>query len=120
MPEGTRGNQSLSQTHRVLPETHRWIHENSNTFSKPTQRSKRRERTSPRVYGGRRNAEKKAITKYPIYLLGSSFEIKVVGDHQSLQYLKKGREAGCRIARWAMALSEYNYQIEYLPGKRTY
>jgi hypothetical protein len=33
------------------------------------------------------------------------------------QYLKKGREAGGRIARWAMALSEYNYQIEYLPGK---
>jgi hypothetical protein len=50
-------------------------------------RSKRRERTSPRVYGGRRNAEKKAITKYPIYLLhvGSSFEIKVESDHQSLQ-----------------------------------
>jgi hypothetical protein len=40
-----------------------------------------------------------------------------MSDHQSLQYLKKGREAGGRIARWAMALSEYNYQIEYLPGK---
>jgi transposase InsO family protein len=51
------------------------------------------------------------------YLLGSPFEIKVMSDHQSLQYLKKGREAGGRIARWAMALSEYNYQIEYLPGK---
>jgi hypothetical protein len=40
-----------------------------------------------------------------------------MSDHQSLQYLKKGRETGGRIARWAMALSEYNNQIEYLPGK---
>jgi hypothetical protein len=39
-----------------------------------------------------------------------------MSDHQSLQYLKKGREAGGHIARWAMALSEYNYQVEYLPG----
>jgi hypothetical protein len=50
------------------------------------------------------------------YLLGSPFEIKVMSDHQSLQYLKKGREARGRIAHWAMALSEYNYQIDYLPG----
>ena len=41
-----------------------------------------------------------------------------MSDHQSLQYLKKGREAGGRIARWAMALSECDYQIEYLPGKK--
>jgi hypothetical protein len=33
VPEGTRGNKSFSRTHRVLPETHRWICENSNTFS---------------------------------------------------------------------------------------
>jgi hypothetical protein len=58
-----------------------------------------------------------SVKKFRHYLLGSPFEIKVMSDHQSLQYLKKGREAGGRIARWAMALSEYNYQIEYLPGK---
>jgi hypothetical protein len=52
------------------------------------------------------------------YLLGSPFEIKVMSDRQSLQYLKKGREATGRIARWAMALSKYNYQIEYWPGKK--
>jgi hypothetical protein len=50
-------------------------------------------------------------------LLGTAFEIKVVSDHQPLQYLKKGREAGGHIARWAMALLDYNYQIGYLPGK---
>ena len=58
-----------------------------------------------------------SVKAFRHYLLGSPFEIKVMSDHQSLQYLKKGREAGGRIARWAMALSEYNYQIEYLPGK---
>ena len=59
-----------------------------------------------------------SVKAFRHYLLGSPFEIKVMSDHQSLQYLKKGREAGGRIARWAMALSEYNYQIEYLPGKK--
>jgi hypothetical protein len=58
-----------------------------------------------------------SVKKFRHYLLGSPFEIEVMSDHQSLQYLKKGREAGGRIARWAMALSEHNYQIEYLPGK---
>ena len=39
----------------------------------------------------------------------------MITNHSNIS--KKGREVGGRIARWAMALSEYNYQIEYLPGK---
>jgi hypothetical protein len=58
-----------------------------------------------------------SVKKFRHCLLGSPFEIKVMSDHQSLQYLKKGREARGCIARRAMALSEYNYQIEYLPVK---
>ena len=58
VPTGTRGNQSLSRTHRILPETHRWICENSNTFNRSTQeRSQCRERMDPEMHGGRRNAQ---------------------------------------------------------------
>ena len=32
-----------------------------------------------------------SVKSFCHYLLGSPFEIKVMGDHQSLQYLKKGR-----------------------------
>jgi hypothetical protein len=39
----------------------------------------------------------------------------VTTNHSNIS--KKGREAGGRIARWAMALSKYNYQIEYFSGK---
>ena len=46
-----------------------------------------------------------SLKEFCHYLLGSPFEIKVMSDHQSLQYLKKGRKAGGRIAHWAMALS---------------
>ena len=54
------------------------------------------------------------------YLFGWSFAIK--SDHKPLQHLlgeKKGipAMASARIQRWALMLSAYNYQVQYVPGK---
>jgi hypothetical protein len=44
--------------------------------------------------------------------------LKCLSDHHNLQFLKKGKETGGRIARWALALSEYEYEIHYIPGTK--
>ena len=54
------------------------------------------------------------------YLFGRSFTIK--SDHKPLQHLlgeKKGipAMASARVQRWALMLSAYNYQVQYVPGK---
>ena len=44
-----------------------------------------------------------SVKSFCHYLLGSPFEIKVMGDHQSLQYLKKrscNREAVSPVGLW--------------------
>ena len=58
------------------------------------------------------------IDKFRHFLLATPFVIKCLSDHHSLQFLKKGKETGGRIARWALALSEYEYEIHYIPGTK--
>ena len=41
----------------------------------------------------------------------------VVTDHQSLTWLAKLNETSPRLARWILALSEYDFKISYRPGK---
>ena len=53
------------------------------------------------------------------YLYGQSFTIK--SDHKPLQHLlgeKKGipAMASARVQHWALMLSAYNYQVQYVPG----
>ena len=58
-----------------------------------------------------------AVKKFRHYILCSNFQIRLMTDHHSLQFLKNGKELAGRMARWAMILSEYNYSIQYIKGK---
>ena len=53
------------------------------------------------------------------YLYGRPFTVRT--DHQDLrQLLLKGFEGGsarCRVIRWATKLMQYNFAVQYIPGK---
>ena len=38
-------------------------------------------------------------------------------DHRNLTFLKEASTASARVRRWKLAIQEYNYVIEYIPGK---
>ena len=65
-------------------------------------------------------AIKYVLGKLKHYLLASRFTVKCLSDHRSLSYLKKGKEIVGRIARWALALGEFDYEIEYIKGADNY
>jgi hypothetical protein len=44
------------------------------------------------------------VDKFRHFLLATPFVSKCLSAHHSLQLLKKGKETGGRIARWALAL----------------
>ena len=50
------------------------------------------------------------------YLLGRRFVVR--SDHQSLVWLFKLKEPRGKIARWIEVLSQYDFEIQYRPGKR--
>ena len=50
------------------------------------------------------------------YLLGKAFD--VVTDHQSLTWLQGLKEPKGRLARWVLALQEYEFEIKHRPGRQ--
>ena len=50
------------------------------------------------------------------YLLGKAFDI--VTDHQSLTWLQGLKEPKGRLARWILALQEYEFEIKHRPGRQ--
>lgn len=56
-----------------------------------------------------------ALTRWRIYLLGCHFTIHT--DNRVLTYIKSCRLLSPRISRWALALQEYDFSVEFLPGK---
>ena len=52
------------------------------------------------------------------WLIGSSHPIKVISDHKNLEYFMSSKELNRRQARWSMFLSEYNFELDYAPGKK--
>ena len=55
------------------------------------------------------------MTKFRLYLAGKSFILQA--DHKPLSYFNLAKFQNDRIMRWALALLEYDYKVESIPGK---
>lgn len=55
------------------------------------------------------------ITKMRFYLLGNKFIVQT--DNQALTSILNNKYGNNRIHRWAVLLNEYNFDIQYIPGK---
>lgn len=51
-------------------------------------------------------------------LAGAHEEVKVLSDHQNLEYFMSTKELNRRQVRWAELLSEFNFKIKFRPGKQ--
>ena len=58
-----------------------------------------------------------AIQKWKYFLWGAPFSIRILSDHRSLQHWRSQKDLQGRMARWQEILSEFGYQIEYVPGR---
>ena len=57
-----------------------------------------------------------AVLHLPPYLEGSRFTIRT--DHGALKWLMNLRDPSGRLARWALRLQEFDFEIQYRPGSR--
>lgn len=60
-------------------------------------------------------AVKWAVEKFRYYLHGRKFRLRV--DHQALVWLDSARFTNSKLERWALALQEYDYVVEYIKGE---
>lgn len=56
-----------------------------------------------------------ALKVWKVYLEGRHFKIQT--DHSSLRYINTQLPLSRRQARWLETLQEYDFDIEYIPGK---
>ena len=56
------------------------------------------------------------VRYYKHYLLGRKFVVR--SDHESLKWLYSLKEPKHRIARWIEVLSEFDFELEYRPGRK--
>lgn len=57
-----------------------------------------------------------SVKHFRPYLFGRKF--KVLSDHRPLKWLFNVSDPSSRLVRWRLALEEYDYEIDYRPGKR--
>ena len=51
------------------------------------------------------------------WMVGTSKPIAVVSDHKNLEYFMQTRLLNRRQARWSLFLAEFNFKLDYLPGR---
>ena len=51
-------------------------------------------------------------------LEGSAFPLKIITDHQNLEYFMSTKQLSCRQAWWSEFLSRFNFKIVYRPEKQ--
>lgn len=56
-----------------------------------------------------------AVKHFRPYLFGRKF--KLITDHRPLTWLLSVKDPGSRLLRWRLKLEEYEYTIQYKPGK---
>ena len=56
-----------------------------------------------------------AVSHFHCYLYGQNFKIRT--DHSALQWLLRFRHLEGQVARWMEVLGEYDFRIEFRPGK---
>lgn len=56
-----------------------------------------------------------AVKHFRVYLYGQP-TFKIYSDQRSLQWLINKENKSSRLTRWALELSEYNFQVQYKPG----
>ncbi|OMH83426.1 Retrovirus-related Pol polyprotein from transposon [Zancudomyces culisetae] len=56
-----------------------------------------------------------AIKKFRYYVYGRTFTVRT--DHKAILNIFNGKDLIGRIARWAMTLRNYDFNIEHIPGK---
>lgn len=57
-----------------------------------------------------------AVNHYKHYLAGRKFVLYT--DHAALKYIFNNPQPGAKLARWAAALMEYDYEVRYRPGSK--
>lgn len=55
------------------------------------------------------------VEKFRYHLLGRHFLLKT--DHHALTYIFKGAASNSKLARWALRLQEFSFDIVHVPGK---
>lgn len=56
-----------------------------------------------------------AVQHFAVYLMGATFRLYT--DHKALLQLNRLKTANGRLARWALILQDYNFDIIYRPGE---
>jgi len=62
-------------------------------------------------------AIKDSFQEWRAYLIGATHPIRVLTDHKNLEFFMSSKMLNRRQARWAMFFSDFDFRIEYRPGK---